>query len=128
MHLCVASILTKQTISLCDLPLIVELVLMANLVPAFTVFASIINAFFTGDKDPGKNTFWPFALAGLVTRIPGSHPGYPGSIPGRGIKISFHATAHCCLTKITPTYSPSSLPLVSSDGLENLVGAGELTK
>ena len=128
MHLCVASILTKQTISLCDLPLTVELVLMANLVPAFTVFASITNAFFTGDKDPGKNTFWPFTLAGLVTRIPGSHPGYPGSIPGRGIKISFHATAHSCLTKITPTYSSSSLPLVCSDGLEHLVGAGELTK
>ena len=103
MHLCVASILTKQTISLCDLPLIVELVLMANLVPAFTVFASIINTFFTGDKDPGKNTFWPFALAGLVTRIPGSHPGYPGSIPGQEIKILLHTTTPCCLTNINPT-------------------------
>ena len=44
---------------------------MINSVPVFRAFASMINAFFTGDKDPGKNNFYPLALAGLVARIPG---------------------------------------------------------
>ena len=61
----------------------------------------MINTFFTGDKDPGKNNFWPLALDGLGARITNSFPGYPGSIPGQGIKISFHATTHCYLTEIT---------------------------
>ena len=103
MHLCVASVLTKQTISLCDLPLIVELVLMANLVPAFTVFASITNTFFTGDKDPGKNSFQPLVFAGLVVRISGSHPDYPSLIPRQGIKISLCTTAHYCLPEFRLT-------------------------
>ena len=32
-----------------------------------------------------------------MPKIPDSHPGYPGSIPGQGIKISLH----CRLTEIT---------------------------
>ena len=47
------------------------------------------NAFFTGGKSQG-----------VVVRIPGFHLGYPGSIPGHGIKILLHATTHCCLSKI----------------------------
>ena len=35
-----------------------------------------------------------------MTRIPGFHPGYLGSIPGQGIKILLHANAHCCLSEI----------------------------
>ena len=57
----------------------------------------------TGDKDPGKNSFWPLALAGLVAGISGSHAGYSGSVPGQGIKISLHATALCCLVEIVLT-------------------------
>ena len=53
--------------------------------------ASVRHAFFTGGRDPGKNSFKPLALAGLVARIPGFHPGYPGSIPGQGMKISLQA-------------------------------------
>ena len=45
--------------------------LTINSVPVFIAFASMINAFFPGDKDPGKNNFYPLALAGLVARIPG---------------------------------------------------------
>ena len=60
----------------------------------------MINRFFTGGKDPGKNNFKPLALAGLVARITDFYPGYTGSIPGQGIKISFRATTHCCLTEI----------------------------
>ena len=52
-------------------------------------------------KDPGENSFQPLTLAGLVARIPSFHPGYPGAIPGQGIKISPHATTHCFLTEIT---------------------------
>ena len=75
--------------------------LIINFVPAFTVSASVINAFFTEVKDPGKNSFQPLALAGRVARILGSHPGYPGSISGQGIKISLPATIHCCLSEIS---------------------------
>ena len=67
----------------------------------YSFFASVRNAFFTGGKDPRKNSFESLALAGLVARIPGFHPGYPGSIPGQGMKISLQAMAHCCLTEIT---------------------------
>ena len=41
--------------------------LTINSVPVFIAFASVINAFFPGDKDPGKNNFYPLALAGLVS-------------------------------------------------------------
>ena len=54
------------------------------------------NAFFTGGKDPRKNSFESLALAGLVARIPGFHPGYPGSIPGQGINKDL-ASHHCSL-------------------------------
>ena len=69
--------------------------LIINFIPAFTVSASMVKTFFTGGKDLGKNNFWPLALAGVVARIPGSHPGFPGSIPGQGIKISLQVTARC---------------------------------
>ena len=39
-------------------------------------------------------------IQGKLARVPGSHPGYACSIPGQEIKISLHATAHCCLTEI----------------------------
>ena len=74
--------------------------LIINFVPAFTFSASVINAFFTEVIDPGKSSFQPLALAGQVARILGSHPGYPGSIPGKGIKISLPATTYCCLSEI----------------------------
>ena len=67
----------------------------------------MINTFFTGGKDPGKNSFSPLALAGLEARILGFHPGYPGSIPGQGIKISLHATDACCLAEIRMAISKS---------------------
>ena len=76
--------------------------LIINFVPAFTVSASVINAFFTGGNDPWKNSVQPLALASLLARIPGSHPGYPGSIPGQGIKMSPHSTTHCCLARSVP--------------------------
>ena len=95
-HLCLAALLAKQTVSLC----VAVLSLIINLVPAFTALVSVINAFFTGGKDLGKNSFQPLALAGLEARILGFHPGYPGSIPGQGIKILLHATTPCCLAKV----------------------------
>ena len=54
MDLCLASISTKQIVSLCALPRVVVLCLIINFVPAFTVSASMINAFFTGAKIQGK--------------------------------------------------------------------------
>jgi hypothetical protein len=81
--------------------------LTINFVPAFTVSASVTEAFFTEGKDPGEKSFQPLALAGLVARIPGSHPGFPGSIPGQGIKISLHATDACCLAEIRMAISKS---------------------
>ena len=90
MDLCFASISTKQIVSLCALPHVVVLCLIINFVPAFTVSASTINAFFTGGKDQGKIKL--LALAGLMAWIPGFHPGFPGSTPWQGIKILLHAT------------------------------------
>ena len=55
-HLCIASVSTKQTVSLCALLLIV-LSLIINFALTFTVSASGIIVFFTGGKDPGKNSF-----------------------------------------------------------------------
>ena len=55
--ICLASISTKQIVSLCALSRVVVLCLIINFVPAFTVSASMINAFFTGGKDPGKISF-----------------------------------------------------------------------
>ena len=56
-HLCLASILTKQTVSLCAPPTSsYAMSLIINFIPGFkkTVFVSMINASFTGDKDAGK--------------------------------------------------------------------------
>ena len=76
--------------------------LIIKSVPAFTVSASVINALFTGGNDPWNNSIQPLALASLLARIPGSHPGYPGSIPGQGIKMSLRSTTHCCLPRSVP--------------------------
>ena len=68
----------------------------------------MISPFFTGGKDPGKISFQPLVLAGLVAKIPSFHPGYADLIPEQGIKISLHATIVCCLSDITLTgVSPS---------------------
>ena len=72
-HLCLDSISFKLFL-LCSSICCCTLSLIINFVPAFRVSAFLINAFFTGGKDPGKNIFQPLALAGLVARIPGSHP------------------------------------------------------
>ena len=36
-----------------------------------------------------------------MARIPGFHPGYPGSSPGQGIKISLGTTVKCCSFEIS---------------------------
>ena len=41
---------------------------------------------------------------GLVVRIPGSHPGGPGSIPGNGI-FSFVSLIKCRLKETNKKYS-----------------------
>ena len=48
-----------------------------------------------------------------MARIPGFHPGYPGSIPGPGIKILLHATTHCCLSEIEPSFLSFEMFLIS---------------
>ena len=65
-HFCLASILTKQTISLCSPTHSYALPLIINAVPEFSIYASMINALFTTGKYPGKNSFLQLALAGLV--------------------------------------------------------------
>ena len=75
--------------------LLCALSLIINLVSAFTVSASMVKTFFLlGAKIKGKLASSLLALAGLVARIPGSHPGFPGSVPRWGIKIS---SRHCLL-------------------------------
>ena len=54
-HLCLASFSSKQTVSLCALPHVCcAMSLIINSVLAFTVFASMIHAFFTRSKSQGK--------------------------------------------------------------------------
>ena len=48
-----------------------------------------------------------------MARILGSHPGFPGSIPGQGMKILLHTTAHCCFPEIHLSRSPLSFLGVS---------------
>ena len=74
-HLCLASISAMHAFSMCS-PTCSSLFLISS-VPALIVSVSMINAFFTAIKNPGENNFW-LALAGLVARKPGFHPGYPG--------------------------------------------------
>ena len=88
--LCPASVLTNS-FSVCSPTCCSAMSLIINFVPVFTVFASVRNAFSLGARARGCG----------VARIPGFHPGYPGSIPGQGIKISLHATTHCCLCEIS---------------------------
>ena len=85
--LCLAFILTNH-FSMYSPTCCYGLCLIIDFISAFTVSASMVKTFFTGGKGPGKNNVWPLALAGLLARIPGSHPGFPGSIPGKVIKIS----------------------------------------
>ena len=73
--------------------------------------------FSLGEKIQGKIAPSPLALAGLMARIPGSHPGYPGYIPGQGIKILLHVTIQCCFTEIK-TFSCSRWDLVPWPWLE----------
>ena len=109
LHLCLASISTNKPF----LYVLSHLLgyVSNNIVPAFTVSVSVINEFFTGDNDQWKNSFQALALASMMARIPGSDPGYPGLIPGQGIKISLHTTAHCCLMTSVPLEGAQVLTL-----------------
>ena len=73
--------------------------LPGRFVPAFTVFASRKRSCSQQGQQAGPFGFQ--ALAAPVTRIPGFHPGCPGSIPERRIKIPFQAITHCCLSEIS---------------------------
>ena len=53
---------------------------------------------FNKGQESGKFCFLP--LAGLVARIPGFLPGYPGSISEQRIKISLQAITHCSLSEM----------------------------
>lgn len=50
-----------------------------------------------------------------MAKIPGSHSGYPASITGQGIKISFHATTQYCLTKTHFLWPSFTLPIGFQD-------------
>jgi len=91
----------KQTLCLCALPRVVQCFLTINLVPIFTVFASLQHSCFQWGQESGQFCFEP--LAGLVARTPGFHPGCPGSVPEQRIKISLQAITHGCLSKISST-------------------------
>ena len=93
-HLCLASVLTN-CFSLGSPTCCCAMSLGINFVPAFTVFASMINAFFTGEKDPGKKQLLASSPCWFGGQHSWFHPGFPGSLPGEGIKILFH-TATCC--------------------------------
>ena len=75
----------NYTLFLCVLlHLLLRYVSNNKLCTCFYSFCLLEKCIFHWGKGPG----------GLVARIPGFHPGYPGSIPGQGNKI-------CCLSEIT---------------------------
>ena len=99
-HLCLASVSTKLF-----LYVISHLCYVSN-----DKFCICIYSFCLCDKcifhwrqwSMKKNSLQPLALASLLARIPHCHPGYPGSIPGQGIKMPLHTTTHCWLTRSVP--------------------------
>ena len=59
---------------------------LINFVTIFTAFASMKHSWFpTGER--ARATLL-LASSPWLARIPGFHPGDPGSIPGQGAKIS----------------------------------------
>ena len=58
--------------------------LIINFAPVFTVFASLKHSCFQW----GLRARATLLLGGLVARIPGFLPGYPGPGPGQETKIS----------------------------------------
>ena len=61
--------------------------LTINFVSVFTVFAPLKHFWIPTGEEPGKLCFEPLAPGGIVVRIPGFHPGYPGPTPGQRTKI-----------------------------------------
>ena len=70
----------------------------------FYSFCLFDKCIFQWRQGPVEFCFSPLALAGLLAGIPGFHPGYPGSIPGQGSKISLQVTTHCCVSEIRPSF------------------------
>ena len=86
---CVSALLVSWINSLsvyspihCPVPLII------NFVPVFTVFTSLRHSCFQMEERAREICFCPLSPGSLVARIPGFHPGYPGSIPGQETKAS----------------------------------------
>ena len=82
--------------------------LIINFVPAFTVFASMKNAFFTRGKSQGKTglSLQPLLVwkLGFLVSIKATQIQFLGM---ELITISLHATAHCCLSEIIMILSQS---------------------
>ena len=74
-----------------------------KLCTCFCSFCLLEKCIFQWRQGPGEFSFQPLAPGGLMARIPGFHPGYPGPIPGQRTKILLQATARCCLSKIGKT-------------------------
>ena len=72
---------------------------LINFVTIFTAFASMKHSCFpTGER--ARATLL-LASSPWLARIPGFHPGDPGSIPGQGAKISLQDLAPHCLSGIS---------------------------
>lgn len=80
----------------------VMLSLTINLVPIFTVFASLkYPCFQTEGKEPGSLCFWPLIPGCLIARIPGFHPRLPRFLFLDRKLESLFRTAHCCFSEIS---------------------------
>ena len=97
MYFCLASVLNKQF--LCVLSHMICCV--SNNKLCTFLFSPVLapwNFFYF--KSGKRQGHFPSNLApgGLVVRISDFHPGYPGSVPGQGTKISLQD--HCCPSEI----------------------------
>ena len=58
----------------------------------------LLETFLLSNRGKSQGLFFqPLAHGGLVARIPGFHPGYPGSVPGQGAKIFLQDCSLLCL-------------------------------
>ena len=98
-YFCLASVLNKQF--LCVLSHMLCCVSNNTLCTFFFFFFTVLPPWNFFDFKSGKRQdhfLSNLALGGLVVRISDFHPGYPGSVPGQGTKISLQD--HCCPSEI----------------------------
>ena len=89
-------------------------VLIINFVPVFKNFSSLKHSCFQRRGRAWEFHPLPLVPVGLLVRIPGFHPGYPGLIPGQRTEISLQDCSLPFLWDQSDTCSLNSNSLIPS--------------